>query len=240
MLNYSAFLLHQAIDRHPLTVTPDTQVLQVVMLMSRLRASCVLVVAKQQLVGIFTERDVVSVTAAGIDLEGLEIAALMTAHPIALKESEAQDIWAVLCLLRQHQIRHIPIVDNLHQVVGIVTHQSMRAVLQPADLLKVRLVSEVMAKEVIHASLTASVFELTQLMATHHVSCVVIIHPESEESIRPFGIVTERDIVQLRALGVDLTQTRAQTVMSTPLLPISLHIIKNSRCQISHQQVRDS
>ncbi len=34
------------------------------------------------------------------------------------------------------------------------------------------------------------------------------------------GIVTERDIVQFRNLGLDLTQTQASIVMSTPLLPI--------------------
>ncbi|HEY9874057.1 MAG TPA: CBS domain-containing protein, partial [Candidatus Obscuribacterales bacterium] len=216
----SAFPLHKAIDRYPVTVTPDTPVLQVVMLMSQARASCVLVVEQQQLVGIFTERDVVRVTAAGIALEGVAIASVMTPQIITLQESQAEDILAVLSLLRQYRIRHLPIVDNLQQLVGVLTHESMREVLQPADLLKLRSVSDVMTNEVIHTSLTASVLHLAQLMSANNVSCVLIVNPESKEIIRPLGIVTERDIVQLRALGLDLSQIQAQTVMSAPLLPI--------------------
>ena len=220
MFNSSAFPLHRAIDRHPLTVTPDTPVLQVVMLMSQARASCVLVVKQQQLLGIFTERDVVRVTAAGIALEGVAIAAVMTSRIVTLKESSAQDLLAVLSLLRQYRIRHVPIVDEVGQLVGILSHESMREVLQPADLLKLRPVSEVMATQVIRAPTSASVLHVTQLMTAHHVSCIIISHLESDRRSCPVGIITERDIVQLRALGLNLTQTQAQTVMSAPLLPI--------------------
>ncbi|HEY9692006.1 MAG TPA: diguanylate cyclase [Oculatellaceae cyanobacterium] len=220
MVTTSAFPLYRAIDRHPLTVTGDTPALQVVMLMSQGRASCVLVVEQQQLIGIFTERDVVRVTAAGITLEEAAIASVMTTNIITMPESQAQDILAVLSLLRQYHIRHIPLVDEKQHLVGILSHESMREVLQPADLLKLRTVSEVMSKQVIQASLTTSVRHLTQLMSSNHVSCVVIVDSIDTDNYRPIGIVTERDIVQLRALGVDLTQTLAETVMSSPLLPI--------------------
>jgi len=220
MLTPSAFPLHQAIDRHPITVLPETPVVQVVMLMSQTRASCVLVVMQHQLVGIFTERDVVRMTAAGIALDGVAISTVMSSSIITLEESEVQDVLAVLSLLRQHRIRHLPVVDQEKKLVGILTHQSLREILQPADLLKLRPVAEVMSPQVVQAPSTASVFELTKLMATHQVSCVVIIDPSTNEKIRPLGIVTERDIVQLQALGVNLTQTIATTVMSAPLLPI--------------------
>jgi len=216
----STFPLHQAIDHHPITVTPETPVLQAVTLMSQTRASCVLVVEEQQLVGIFTERDVVRITAAETVLEGVAIARFMTSAIVTLQESEVQDILAVLSLLRQNRIRHIPILNNQKQLVGILTHQSIREILQPADLLKLRPVAEVMSTHVIHAAVTASVFYLAQLMTTHQVSCVVIIDPSRNEDLYPLGIVTERDIVQLQALGVNLTRTQAQTVMSSPLQPI--------------------
>ncbi|AFZ11042.1 diguanylate cyclase with PAS/PAC, CBS and GAF sensors [Crinalium epipsammum PCC 9333] len=219
MVTTSAFPLDRAIDRHPLTVTRETPALHVVMLMSQGRASCVLVVEQQQLIGIFTERDVVRVTAAGIALEEVAIASVMTTNIITLPESQAQDILAVISLLRQYHIRHIPLVDEKQCLVGILSHESMREVLQPADLLKLRTVSEVMSKQVIQASLTTSVIHLTQLMSSNHVSCVVIVTQDTDNS-RPVGIVTERDIVQLRALGVDLMQTLAEIVMSSPLVPI--------------------
>src|SRR6476646_4795465 len=98
----STFPLHQAIDHHPITVTPETPVLQAVTLMSQTRASCVLVVEEQQLVGIFTELDVVRITAAETVLEGVAIAHFMTSAIVTLQESEVQDILAVLSLLRQN------------------------------------------------------------------------------------------------------------------------------------------
>jgi diguanylate cyclase (GGDEF)-like protein/PAS domain S-box-containing protein len=39
-------------------------------------------------------------------------------------------------------------------------------------------------------------------------------------SLIPVGMITERDIVQFRVLGLNFGETQAQTVMSTPLLPI--------------------
>ncbi|HEY9873818.1 MAG TPA: CBS domain-containing protein, partial [Candidatus Obscuribacterales bacterium] len=219
MLAPEALAPSQTIDRHPLTVSPKTPVSQVVTLMSQARASCVLVTQHKKLVGIFTERDVVRLAAAGIALAGVEIATVMTQGAIALAESEAHDIVRVLSLLRQHRIRHLPIVNYRNELAGIITHASIREMLQPADLLKLRRIAEVMTTEVIYAPMTASVFQLTQLMATHHVSCVVIVDSESEHSLRPVGIVTERDIVQLQAMGVNFNQMQAQEVMSNPLLP---------------------
>ncbi len=219
MLAPNALALNQIIDRRPLTVTPETPVSQVVALMSAARTSCVLVAHQQRLVGIFTERDVVKLAAASISLASVEIAAVMTQQIIALTESEAQDIMSVISRLRQHRIRHLPIINSTEELVGIITHESIRAVLQPADLLKLRRVGEVMTTQVMHAPVTASVLSLTQLMSTYHVSCVVIVEKESEKLLRPVGIITERDIVQLQSQGVDLTETQAHSVMSTPLLP---------------------
>lgn len=134
--------LNQAIERNPLTVAPDTPALEAIALMSRVQASSVLVVRQQvesterlppggniepALLGIFTERDVVRVTASGVDIEGVAIEAVMSQPPITLQESEAQNILSVLNLFRQHRIRHLPIVDELGQLAGIITPTSLLA-----------------------------------------------------------------------------------------------------------------
>ncbi|AFZ11732.1 multi-sensor signal transduction histidine kinase [Crinalium epipsammum PCC 9333] len=219
MLAPSDLSSSQTIDRHPLTVPPETLVSEVVTLMSKARASCVLVTQQQKLVGIFTERDVVKITAAGKALADVEIAAVMTKQLITLPESAANNALSVVSMLRQHRIRHLPVVNELQELIGIATPQSIRDILQPADLLKLRLVADVMTNEVVKASITASVFDLAQLMATHQVSCVVIVNDDTQQNFIPLGIVTERDIVQLQAIGVDFTSVTAETVMSTPLLP---------------------
>jgi signal-transduction protein with cAMP-binding, CBS, and nucleotidyltransferase domain len=185
------------------------------------RASCVLIVEDGQLLGIFTERDIVKLTAAGTNFRGVIIGEVMVHPVITLSEIAFQDIFAAVFLFRRYRIRHLAIVNELNQCVGIVSPESIRRVLRPSNLLKLRRVSEVMSRQVIQAPLKASVLRLAQLMAEHQVSCVVIIEQPSQldedACAIPVGIVTERDIVQFQALQLNLSDTTAQMVMSTPL-----------------------
>jgi len=143
---------------------------------------CVLVIEKSQLVGIFTERDIVRLTAAGISLKSLKIAEVMTQLPVMLRQSQEHDVFTALGLFRQHHIRHLPIVDEQEQPVGIVTHDSIRRALQPVNLLtRLRYVKDVMTTQTVHASVNSSVLHLAKLMTEHQVSCVVITQERGGE-----------------------------------------------------------
>ncbi len=195
------------------------------------RPSCVLVMQAQTLLGILTERDVVRLTAQGIDLQASTIADVMVTPVITLPQRYLQDISAALFLFRRYRIRHLPVVDEQGQLLGVISHESLHEVLRPANLLRFRRVSDVMTKQVVSAPLTATVLQLAQLMAAQRVSCVVIMQRDrprdAEERVDgeglefPVGIVTERDIVQFQALQVNMATTQAQTVMSTPLFLLS-------------------
>ncbi|WP_439344268.1 CBS domain-containing protein [Vacuolonema iberomarrocanum] len=234
--------LLEAIERQPLMVSPTTPLVDAIQLISQAqnhtcsletdlspsdglaehrRASCVLVMQDQTLLGILTERDIVRLTANVINFAGATVAEVM-AHPvITLPQSSLQDIFAVLFFFRRYRIRHLPIVDEQERLVGVISHESIRQILRPANLLRLRRVSDVMTTQVIHAPLTATALRLAQLMAEHRVSCVVITQADMEGRDKPVGIVTERDIVQFQAFQIDLTQTQAATVMSTPLFLLS-------------------
>lgn len=241
LLSYSPAVDH-VIDPSPLIVTPDTPLADVITLMGRVRSSClltsgnaapedslmgearagyVLVVERSQLVGMFTERDVVRLTAAGMNLASVKIREVMTSPVITLELSAFRDIFTALSLLRRHHIRHLPIVESQVQLVGVVTPDSIRQVMQPTNLLKWQCVAEVMIAQIIQAPPSASVLSLAQLMAKHRVSCVVITEADRENLIRPVGIFTERDLVQMQTIGLDLSQNQAETVMSTPLFCVS-------------------
>ncbi|MBE9127827.1 MULTISPECIES: CBS domain-containing protein [unclassified Coleofasciculus] len=191
-------------------------------------AGCVLVMKESQLAGVFTERDIVKLTATGISLAKVKIADIMAQPPILLRQSQTHDIFTALGLFRQHRIRHLPIVDEQGQPMGIVTHESIRRALQPVNLLtRLRCVKDVMTTQVIHAPVTASGLRLAQLMTEHQVSCVIIAEQDweagetrenfSQSLIIPVGIVTERDIVQFQALELDMSRMCAGDVMSTPV-----------------------
>ncbi|QLE58832.1 PAS domain S-box protein [Nostoc sp. TCL26-01] len=139
--------LYPMLDYHPLIVSPDSYVIDAVSLMNQPRSyglpqaeldssenfsnwslqenSCVLVVEAGNLLGIFTERDLVKLTVAQVDLSALKMAEVMTQPVITMKISRFQGIFAILSLLRQHQIRHLPIVDEQEQLLGIVTATSL-------------------------------------------------------------------------------------------------------------------
>ncbi len=223
-------LLKQAIDRHPLMVPPDTTVSDAIATMSQGGASYTLIVEQQKLLGIFTERDVVTITASQMPLEGVAVSQVMTHNLITLSIAEAGNIFDLLALLRSSRIRHLPILDEQGCVLGVVTLESLRAILKPTDLLQMGRVAEIMATTVMNVPTTASVFEVAQQMATHRKSCVVICQSSDEkqpttdsEPLTPVGIITERDIVKFAASGLDLLQTPAEAVMSCPLLPVQLN-----------------
>jgi CBS-domain-containing membrane protein len=58
-------------------------------------------------------------------------------------------------------------------------------------------------------------------MAEFSVSCIVITQRDMNGNDLPVGIVTERDIVQFQAFQIDLLNTQADMVMSTPLFLLS-------------------
>ncbi|PAX56142.1 CBS domain-containing protein [Brunnivagina elsteri] len=248
--------LEQVMDSSPLMVAPDTLLAEVIHLMSQVRGSnCsvsldistnsssesfqksdfVLVVVEKQLLGIVTERDIVKLAAYGINLSQLTVAEVMTRSLITLTQSNTQNVLTALALLNQHGIRHLPVLDGDGELLGVVTYNSIRHVLQPVNLLEMRRVGEVMNTQTVHAPKSASLLSLARLMNDRNVSCVAIAEPRSETChLEPIGIVTERDIVQFQALELDLETIQAETVMSSPLFCLS----SENSLWVAHQKMQ--
>jgi PAS domain S-box-containing protein len=239
------FSLDQVIDRQPLTVSPQTPLIEVISLMQKwgnscsftdtevtletdatigTNNSCVLIVENSQLRGIFTERDLVKLIATGANTENVTVNEVGSQNLVALTATGSEDIFAALSMLRQHRIRHLPIVDDRQNLLGLITAKNLRQKLQPINLMQWRKVSEVIKTEVIHAAPDDSVRHIARLMADREISCVAIaeseLDPETNSSlVRPVGIITERDIVQFQNLNLDLEQS-ACNLMSAPLFLI--------------------
>ena len=242
MQSNNFFSLEQVIDRHPLQIVPDLPLTEVIRLMhewgnscylsedierseasslDQINNSCALVVADSQLKGIFSERDLVRLVANGIDISKITVEEVMNRELITLTLTGSEDIFTALNLLRQHRIRHLPIIDDRHHLLGLVTEKNIRQNLQPINLMKWRRVDEIMTTSVVHAATNVSVRQVAQLMANHKVSCVAIVEErEYGRLLIPHGIITERDIVQFQNLNLNLEQP-AQKLMSSPLFLVS-------------------
>ncbi|MBW4645617.1 MAG: PAS domain S-box protein [Goleter apudmare HA4340-LM2] len=145
--------LHHVIDHSPLTISPDSYLVDAVALMSQgsmslglndpnlqfnshvgnqQGTSYILVVEETHLLGIITEKDIVRIIASDINLSQVKVVEVMTHQLVTLNQS--QDIVTALLLLHQYGIRHLPVVDDHKQLVGIVTQASL---LQAFDLVKI-------------------------------------------------------------------------------------------------------
>lgn len=135
-----------AIIRNPLIVSPDMAVKDAIAKMNALysccsmaestddsleehrsaRASCVLVVEDDQLVGILTERDVVRLVAQQPSLRGMKMQQVMS-HPVAtLCESTITKLSPAYHQFQHHHVRHLPVLDDQKRVVGVMTYESLQ------------------------------------------------------------------------------------------------------------------
>ncbi len=242
--------LDQAIDRHPAIVTPEMPMADVIALMSRhrsssaldssevlscaselavneVRASCALVMEGSQLVGLLTESDIVRFSARRMNLDGVKAAEVMNQSVVCLKKSQMHELFGLASIFREHKIRHLPILDDEGALVGLMTADSIRQLLQPRDLLKWQTVAQIMTTSVVTVAPTASVWEVVRFMVESDASCAVIVEQKNAPGARvsferyPIGTIALGDILQFHALGLDLATLSAETAMSVPLFCLS-------------------
>jgi CBS domain-containing protein len=110
----------------PLTVSPDTTVLEAIHKMVELRVGAVSIVEKDELVGIFTERDVMTrVATKGLPLDKTKLSDVMTSRPqVAGRDMNPSE---ALSIMVEKHVRHLPIVGEGMQLEGML---SVRHLLQ--------------------------------------------------------------------------------------------------------------
>ena len=224
-------LFDRAVIKRPFTVSPTCSVDETIAGMHSHQTSYALVVEKKQAderlqreqtqtevipVGIFTERDIVRVVASGQSLNNQTAAAAASSELVTISAADITTPANVFTRMRQHGLRHLPVISDKGALTGIITQQSLREALNLPALLKVRTVSEVVISKIISAPQSATAISVAKIMAQHDTTCVIII----DDHTHPIGILTARDIVQFKALGTPLEQVYVQQVMSTPLLTI--------------------
>jgi EAL domain-containing protein (putative c-di-GMP-specific phosphodiesterase class I)/CBS domain-containing protein len=193
-------------------------------------AGCALVIdAYDQLVGILTERDVVRLTISNIDLQTTTIAEVMTSPVFSFPEHELTDLFVVYNFMKRHRIRHLPIVNAHDRVQGLVTISSLRRVINQSYFLRFRQVAEIMTPQVVTVLPTDTIRAAAQRLAAYNISCIVVVEANKlnldtpgiklDKRIfsKPIGIITERDILQMKVLGLNFDTVKVQDVMSTPL-----------------------
>lgn len=102
------------------TCAPTTSLRQAIEAMLHARIGCILVTDQRRLVGVFTERDVLTkVVMPAVDLDQQQVGALMTADPECL--SREDELVYALNQMSVGGYRHVPIIDEQGYPIGVVS-----------------------------------------------------------------------------------------------------------------------
>ncbi len=124
---------------------------------------------------------------------------LMTTDLFTVNQDELVDMAAYV--MHWKHIRHVPVEDNQHRLVGLVSHRSLMRLVPTlkGPGREAVPISEIMRTELQTVSPTTTTQEAFRLMRKHRVSCLPVV----DDDYRLVGIITETDFMELAADLVD-------------------------------------
>ena len=203
-------------------VGPQASVYAAVAVMRRRNVSCILVTEGGKPQGIFTERNLVRLASQGMELKRLRMEEVMTSPVLTCGEREY--VYKAFGTMLTSSIRHLVVVDDKGEVLGVVTLSNIIAVAGYEHFLELKRNRQVMSRELFTLPAEASVHEVLGLMARKEISCVIITRGG-----KAAGIITERDAAGLLTNGWDAGRHAVGEVMSAPLISVAQeHTVQDS------------
>ncbi len=120
------------------------------------------------------------------------VGSLMTTDLFTVNENDVIDLAA--SLMDWRHIRHVPVEDDAHRLIGLVTHRQLLRVLAESYGEKKRPipVREVMIEEVYTVEPSTSSLDAIAVMRERKVACLPVV-----ENDRLVGVVSERDFMKI-------------------------------------------
>jgi CBS domain-containing protein len=119
---FSTPVRHLIEPRKLLVAAPESTVREAAELMASRAVGAVLVVERDELLGIFTERDVVfRVVARGLDPDATRLSEVMTREPKTIAPEKAFGI--AMAVMHENGFRHLPVIDK-GVPIGVVSSRS--------------------------------------------------------------------------------------------------------------------
>src|SRR5262249_1984236 len=103
----------------PLCIKPEDTVAHAVAIMRREKVGCLLICEKHELIGIFTERDLLRRVLAEDQALDLPVSNFMTPKPVTVQSK--QPVSAAVRLMEEGGYRHLPVVNEAGCPVGVLS-----------------------------------------------------------------------------------------------------------------------
>lgn len=122
------------------------------------------------------------------------VAQFMTTDLFTVNQDELVDM--VACLMDWEHIRHVPVEDGEHRLVGLVTHRALlRLLTQRKDERRPIPVSEVMTRDPLTVTPDTPTLDAVHLMQERRIGCLPVV-----QDGKLVGIITERDFLEVAAM----------------------------------------
>jgi len=203
-------LLQTLMSSPVVTVTPETTISLALATMEQHNISALVVTDQHKPLGIFTERSLIEVTARTTinhswPIKKVMSSPLLTApHDIDYREAYQ--------LLLKHHIRHLIVVGQHDELLGIVTETDFLHHLGLEYFMEFKSVDQIMIRDLVTLKPGSSVDSARKLLHNRRISSLIV-----EEDGYPRGIITERDILRIIRKKKDLETIIIDDIMSAPV-----------------------
>jgi len=199
-------------NREVVSVRPCDTVRATIQALHRNNVSSVAVVEGPTVVGMVTERDILTSVArdGGTFVTGK--AADIMSSPVDAVSPDLPVLEAGL-MMEAKGLKRLPVTAN-ECPVGIVTQTDVTRALISLDPLSE--ISEVMSPRVVTCDAQSTVAEAVEIMSDRGITCLLVVHGG-----KPLGMLTEKDVLKrVVVLGKAPKRTQVADVMSFPMLSV--------------------
>lgn len=190
-------------------VAPDIGLGEAARLMSEAPVSCLVVQQQGNLLGIITERDMVTMLHERAAAE-TPVSKIMTSPVITARAEDA--FREGLLLMRQYALHHLVVTNEAGEAIGVVSESDLRSHLGLGIVGKMQNLVTAMDRQSSRFPPDTPVATALQRMILERWDYVVVTQDEL-----PLGILTERDIPRLMRDRVDVSALTLRQVMTAPL-----------------------
>ncbi len=222
--------ISQILRPYILECPPDLPLYDAARRMSEARVSSILVIDNDKVVGIWTERDSLTIDFDDPESMNRPIRDAMS-HPVKTVPSTLS-VQELAIRFRDEHIRHYLVVDESGKRIGIVSQTDVVLNQGIEHYLKLRSVGSILKESFRPLESDRSLPDATRMMRERATDAVAVAYPEGD-----FGILTERDVTRLVASRSG-TRTVGE-VASRPLMTVdSSASLYRVRCLLVDNGVR--